>query len=269
MVSDTLLNDPGLQSVASDLRGAYSNAPIAPVRETAGIDGAEAAYAVQEINTAFWTEQGRRISGRKIGLTSPAVQAQLGVDQPDFGALFADMEISEAEEIRQDRVQQPKIEAEIAFVLERDLDLEQPSLADVISATAYALPAFEIVSSRIRDWDIRFVDTVADNASAGVFVLGGHPRKLDTLDLYSCRMETRCGETVVSTGEGRACLGNPLNAARWLAATLARMGTPLKAGDVILSGALGPMAPVAVGDHFVATIEGLGEVHARFASDIK
>ncbi|MBH5323479.1 2-keto-4-pentenoate hydratase [Aurantiacibacter sediminis] len=255
------------QDIAARLRDAYSTGPIPPIRDEIG--NAEDAYAIQKINTQHWLDAGRRLVGRKIGLTSPAVQKQLGVDQPDFGALFADMEISEHEELAVGAVNQPKIEAEIAFVLGRDIGAEQPGLGEVIAAIDFALPAFEIVGSRIANWDIRFFDTVADNASSGYFVLGGQPRPLSALDLYNCKMELRRGHDgdPISTGEGRACLGNPLNAVRWLATVMAKFGAPLKAGDVVLSGALGPMVAIEPGDHLVARVEGLGEVSARFAAE--
>lgn len=258
-------SNANLHTIAQQVREAYTTAPIAPLRDR--ISSQDEAYRVQEINTQHWLGEGRRIAGRKIGLTASKVQAQLGVDQPDFGVLFADMEMSEADEIPLSAVMQPKIEAEVAFVLGKDIDQERPSLADIVRAIEFALPAFEIVGSRIADWNIRFVDTVADNASSGLYVLGGHPRRLDQLDLYNCKMEMLTAGGVASSGEGRACLGNPLNAARWLAAILLEMGTNLKAGDVVLSGALGPMVTVEAGQTYMARVEGLGEVSARFGKE--
>ncbi|MBN9428219.1 MAG: fumarylacetoacetate hydrolase family protein, partial [Burkholderiales bacterium] len=202
--------------------------------------------------------------GRKIGLTSLAVQRQLGVDSPDFGALFADMAVGDGEEIAWSRLMQPKAEAEIALVLERDLAHAKHTVADLISATAYALPAIEVVGSRIANWDIKLVDTVADNASSGLFVLGTRPVKLSKLDLAGCGMTLERRGEQVSVGAGSACLGNPLNAAIWLADTLARLGTPLRAGDVLMTGALGPMAVINPGEVFTARIEGLGSVSAVF-----
>ncbi|MBL8268377.1 2-keto-4-pentenoate hydratase, partial [Steroidobacter sp.] len=210
---------------------------------------------------------GRRIVGAKIGLTSQAVQKQLGVDQPDFGMLFDDMEFGDDAPIPISRLIQPKVEAEIAFVLEKDLDSERPTLAQVTTAIAYALPAIEIVDSRVRDWKISLFDTIADNASSGLYVLGGTPRKIDAIDLKLCgvRLENR-GEPV-STGCGAACLGNPLNAVVWLAGTMARLGQPLRAGTTILSGALGPMVPVKAGEVYEARISGLGRVAAAFTQE--
>lgn len=240
---------------------------IAPLRERLAQTGtdADAAYAVQEVNTKAWLAEGRRLVGRKIGLTSLAVQAQLGVDQPDFGMLFADMAVGDGEPVALGRLIQPKVEAEIALVIGRDLTHERHTYADLIGATDYALPAIEIVDSRIANWNIRFMDTVADNASSGLFVLGTRPVKLSDFDITECAMEMRRGDEIVSRGNGRACLGSPLNAAVWLADVMVRCGRPLRAGDIILTGALGPMVAVKPGDRFDVCIEGLGKVSALFA----
>lgn len=256
-----------IEGVASRLRGAAASGnPIAPVRDELAAGGVQAAYAVQNVNTGHALAQGRRLVGRKIGLTSKSVQRQLGVDSPDFGMLFADMALGDGEEVALGKVMQPRVEAEVAFVLARDLAHEQVTLTDVISAVAYALPAIEIVGSRIAKWDIKLVDTVADNASAGLFVLGAEPRKLDGLDLRMCGMVMQNRGEAVSVGAGAACLGHPLNAALWLARTMVEVGRPLEAGDVIMSGALGPMVAVAPGDVVDARINGLGSVRAAFAA---
>ncbi|WP_028311800.1 2-keto-4-pentenoate hydratase [Derxia gummosa] len=249
---------------------AATGTPIAPLRERVAAADLDLAYAIQAVNTRARLAAGRRVVGYKIGLTSRAVQAQLGVDQPDFGVLFDDMPVGDDAPLARATLLQPKVEAEIALVLGRDLGFERHSYADLISATAYALPAIEIVDSRIADWNIRLFDTVADNASSGRFVLGARPVPLDRLDLAACAMEmTRArgddgAPEPVSRGGGRACLGNPLNAAVWLADTMVARGHPLRAGDVLLTGALGPMVAVAAGDRFSARIDGLGEVRARF-----
>jgi 2-keto-4-pentenoate hydratase len=195
-----------------------------------------------------------------------AVQKQLGVDQPDFGMLFADMCLCDGEEVAPGRVLQPKVEAEIALVLERSLPHEQNTVADILRATGYALPAIEIVGSRIANWDIRLSDTIADNASSGLFVLGSRPVKLSEFDILGCGMVMEKRGEQVSVGAGAACLGNPLRAAVWLADTMARLGSPLQAGDIVLTGALGPMAVARPGDVFEASIEGLGSVRAAFSA---
>ena len=223
------------------------------------------AYAVQQVNIARHLAAGRRVVGRKIGLTSLAVQKQLGVDRPDFGTLLDDMAIVDGEPIDTTRLLQPKAEAEIALVLGSALTKARHTVADLIGATAYALAAIEVVDSRIADWNIRFVDTVADNASSGLFVLGTQPVSLSKLDLAGVSMRMTRGEETVSQGSGAACLGNPLNAARWLADALVELGTPLQAGDIVLTGALGPMVNAGPGQTFVAEIAGLGSVTAVFA----
>ncbi len=254
-----------IHSLAARLREAEQRRqPVAPVRGEIAPDDTELAYAVQQANVEARLARGERIVGRKIGLTSLAVQRQLGVDRPDFGALFASMAYGDGETIPLGRLIQPKVEAEIALVLERDLVHEKHSFADILSATAYALAAIEVVDSRIRDWDIRFVDTVADNASSALFVLGSRPVRLDQLDLAGCRMTMQQDGEQVSQGVGAACLGNPLNAAMWLADTMVKLGTPLRAGDVVLTGALGPMVAVTGPGSFTAQIDGLGSVRAVF-----
>jgi 2-keto-4-pentenoate hydratase len=248
---------------------ARTGAWIAPLREQYPDIDAQSAYSIQRINTDRRVAAGARVVGRKIGLTARAVQLQLGVDQPDFGTLFDDMGYGDSDPVPVSVLQQPKIEAEIAFVLERDLAMERPTQADVLHAVAYALPALEIVGSRIDKWNIKFVDTVADNASSAAYVLGTTPRKLDAFDMRLCGMSlSRRGEPV-STGAGAACLGHPLNAVTWLARTLAALGTPLRAGDLVLSGALGPMVSVQPGDIFDARINGLGSVCAVFETEVK
>lgn len=243
---------------AERLRAAYRQGAVAPLRDALSPTDADGAYAVQAINTAFWEGAGRRIVGRKIGLTAKAVQTQLGVDQPDFGVLFDDMQIAEGGTLSAEKVLQPKAEAEVALILGRDLPALDSTVQDVFAATEYAVAAVEIVDSRIRDWKITFADTVADNGSSAFFVLGEHRRKLDGLDLYTCGMVLEINGAATSLGVGAACLGHPLNAAAWLARTLAALGTPLRAGDVLLTGALGPMVAVQPGDRVEAKIGGLG-----------
>lgn len=255
-----------IQTLADRLRRAEaSRQTIAPVRGEIALDDTATAYAVQQRNVDARVANGERIVGRKIGLTSLAVQKQLGVDQPDFGALFASMAYGDAQPMPLASLIQPKVEAEIALVLERDLTHEKHTFADILRASAYAVAAVEVVDSRIEQWNIRFVDTVADNASSALFVLGSRPVKLSDVDLSACAMTLSRDGEVLSRGNGAACLGNPLNAAVWLADRMAQLGTPLRAGDIVLTGALGPMVPVTQAGTFDTEIEGLGSVRAVFA----
>ncbi|KAK3604982.1 hypothetical protein CHS0354_000647 [Potamilus streckersoni] len=220
----------------------------------------ENAYAIQNINTKKWLKEGRILSGRKIGLTSAAVQNQLGVNQPDFGMLFQDMAFGPEQVIPTERLLQPKVETEIALVLGKDLVKVRHSMSDIISATEYCLLSLEIVDSRIKDWKISIYDTIADNASSGLYVLNSKPVLLNAFDIQSCGMVMEKRGEVVSSGAGFACLGNPLNAAVWLADKMVEMDMPLKTGDVVLTGALGPMVSVQPGDVVTAKINGLGEI---------
>ncbi|MDX3434374.1 fumarylacetoacetate hydrolase family protein [Streptomyces sp. ME01-18a] len=242
-----------------------SGCPCAPVRDLIGEDDIDAAYAVQAAIMRGRLADGRRVIGHKIGLTSAVVQRQFGVFEPDFGVLLDDMEYADGESIPLDRFIQPRVEAEVAFVLGRDL--VGGTVADVLRAVDFILPAIEIVDSRIADWDIRIADTVADNASGGAFVLGTTPQRVENLDLVSLGMALECRGELLSVGVGAACLGSPVNALAWLARELGRRGTPPRAGDVILSGALGPMISVAGPGTYTARLDRLGEVRAVFASE--
>lgn len=257
-----------IAGVARILREASAQRrPCSPVRDVLAPGDIAGAYGVQEANTRARLAEGHRLVGRKIGLTAKSVQAALGIDQPDYGMLFADMEVPDREEIPAARLLQPRVEGEIAFVLGRDLKQEQPSLGEIIRAVDFALPAIEIVDSRIAGWDIKIVDTIADNASSGLYVLGGTPRSLDGLDLQMCGMTLEKDGEAVSFGTGMACLGHPLQAVRWLAATMVRAGRPLQAGDVVLSGALGPMTAVSPGSNVEMRISGIGSAIVSFARE--
>lgn len=242
--------------------------PCPPVRDLIG-DDADAAYAVQRAGIAARIAAGATVVGRKVGLTSAAVQAQIGVDRPDFGVLLDDMGFADGASVSTHGLLQPKIEAEVAFVLGADLAEGDLDDAQIRAAVAQVLPALEIVDSRIAGWDITFADTVADNGSSALFVLGTSTATLDDVEPVDVEMSMTRGGEVVSTGSGAACLGDPLNALAWLARTARDFGEPLRAGQVILSGALGPMVPVTAGDTFEAQISGLGSVSVSFTSDAR
>jgi 2-keto-4-pentenoate hydratase len=245
----------------------FSGVSCAPIRDLIGSDDVAAAYLVQEHLNAARAVNGAVVVGRKIGATSEAVQTQLGVDQPDFGVLFDDMAFGPGDVIPMSRLIQPKAEAEVAFVLAVDLAEGPLDDAQVRGAVAYAVAALEIVDSRIAGWDISFNDTVADNASSGLYVLGNQRKTLDEVEPAEVTMSMSIDGVEVSTGTGAACLGDPLKAVAWLAHQARTFGEPLRAGQVVLSGALGPMHAVEAGSEVLAEISGLGTVTARFSEE--
>jgi 2-keto-4-pentenoate hydratase len=254
------------QSTAAErlLRAGRDRVPTAPVRDLLGEHDIDAAYAVQaEVLRRKLAEPGRRVVGRKIGLTSPAVQQQFGVFQPDFGVLTDDMAFADREDVPIGRFLQPRVEAEVAFVLRSGIPAGA-TVADVLRATEFLLPALEIVDSRISGWDISIADTIADNASSGAFVLGTTPVRLLGRDLGGLGMVLESGGEPMSTGAGAACLGSPAVAVAWLAREVARRGHPLAAGEVVLAGAWGPMVPVTGPGTYVARFEEIGDVRVNF-----
>ncbi len=255
------------ERIARAIRLAYDTGPIPSFRQILRAGDAVGAYGVQQINTTFWQGRGRNIVGRKIGLTAAAVQAQLGVDQPDYGVLFDDMRISNRGDLDPARLLQAKVEAEIAFVLAHDLDNDQVTEDDVAAATGHVVAALEIVDSRIADWKITFADTVADNGSSAFFVLGDVQHPLDREILTSCKMVLTVNGELKSHGEGAACLGSPLTAATWLARRLAANHTALRAGDIVLTGALGPMVTLQSDDEVKAEISDIGSVQFRYGGN--
>jgi 2-keto-4-pentenoate hydratase len=244
--------------------------PCPAVRDLIGTDDLPAAYAVQQGLVQRRRARGATVVGRKIGATSKAVQDQLGVDQPDFGYLLSDMDVSGQHPISMRTLLQPRVEAEVAFRMAADVDPadeREITLDAVRAAVEVALPALEIVDSRIGGWDITFTDTVADNASSGLYVVGSEGRPLtgsSALEPVDVEMELRIDGEVRSSGNGAACLGDPLEALRWLAVQCHRFGDPLRAGQVVLSGALGPFVPFAAGDEVVASISGFEPLTATF-----
>ncbi len=239
--------------------------PIAPLREQVPEITIADAYRIQERFVARRVAAGETIIGKKIGATSKPVQEFLGVYQPDFGMLLSGMVYEEGDTIPLDTLIQPKAEAELAFVLKADLKGPGITAMDVIRATDYVLPCFEIVDSRISAWNIKIQDTVADNASCGVYVLGktkGDPRQLD-ITLAGMVLEKN-GE-LFSTGCGAAVQGSPANAVAWLANTLGELGIPFKAGEIILSGSQSALVPVVDGDELVCTVGGLGSCRVKFS----
>ncbi len=225
----------------------------------------EDAYRIQLRMVERRVQAGETIVGKKIGVTSKPVQDLLGVYQPDFGQLTSGMVYAEGDTIDLGKLIQPKAEAELAFVLKHDLTGPGITAMDVVRATDYVTPCFEIVDSRITDWKIKIQDTVADNASCGVYVLSktrGDPRKID-IALAGMVLEKN-GE-LFSTGVGAAVQGSPANAVAWLANTLGSLGIPFKAGEVILSGSQSALVPVTDGDELVCTVGGLGSCRVKFA----
>ncbi|MDA9873824.1 fumarylacetoacetate hydrolase family protein [Saprospiraceae bacterium] len=250
---------------AAKLRQAQATkTPISPLRDDIGEHNEELAYAIQQVNTNHKLVDGARIVGKKIGLTSIKVQEQFGISTPDFGILFDDMEVLNGLSLPISEVMQPKIEGELAFVLGGSLDNDKLTIVDIINSIDYVLPSLEIVGSRIENWNISIADTVADNASASHYVLGHRPKMLDNIDIVNCKMNMTINGELKSSGSGKDCLGSPLNAVLWLARKMQAVGQPLQAGELILSGSLGPMVVVNAGDHVEAEFEGLGSVSISF-----
>ena len=237
---------------------------LAPLTERHPDITIEDAYHIQQRMLARRLAAGETVIGKKIGVTSKAVMTMLGVHQPDFGWLTDGMVFNEGESIPMETLIQPKAEGEIAFVLKSDLQGPGVTAADVLRATEGVMACFEIVDSRIRDWKIRIQDTVADNASCGVFVLGDRMVDPREVDLATCGMVLEKNGEIVVTGAGAATLAHPVNAVVWLVNMLGTLGIGLKAGEVVLSGALGAMVPVSAGDNLRVSIGGIGGCSVRF-----
>jgi len=226
--------------------------PIGPLSEGYAHFCDEDAYTVQFLNAERLIKKGSRLVGYKVGLTSREVQNHFQVFQPDFGHLFSSMVVSENDGIDLDSLIQPKIEAELAFVMKADLAGPELTLVDTLRAVDVVMPALEIVDSRIRNWEIKAVDTIADNGSSARFVLGGRQCPIDKIDLPMVGMALSVNGEVRVTGAGAAVLGNPLNAITFLANELGRLGKGLFAGQIVLSGAMGAMLTVEPGASYLA-----------------
>ncbi len=238
---------------------------VAPISERFPGFSIDEAYRASKRILDLRLADGERVIGKKIGVTSQAVQKMLDVHQPDFGFLTDAMKFESGATIPVGSLIQPRAEGEIAFILDRELAGPGVTEADVVAATRYVVPCFEIVDSRIRDWKIRIADTVADNASSGVFVLGRDAVDPRSLDLPRCRITVTKNGAPLSEGVGAAALGSPVYCVAWLANTLARFGIPLRSGEVILSGSLVPLEPVRAGDRFSLSIDGIGGATVSFA----
>jgi len=238
--------------------------PIVPITDREPDITLADAYRIQLRMIDHRLAAGETVIGKKIGVTSKAVQQMLNVYQPDFGQLLSGMVYSEGEPIPVNMLIAPRAEAEVAFMLKYDLNGPGVTAADVLRATDYVLPCFEIVDSRIQDWRIKIQDTIADNASCGVLLLGGTPRSLRGLDLSVAGMVVEKNGDIVSTAAGAAVQGSPVNAVVWLANTLGAHDIPLKAGEVILSGSQSPLMPAVAGDTFTCSVGGLGGCSVRF-----
>ena len=239
----------------------------APVRDLIGLEDIEAAYAVQSLNTAQWQAEGRHLIGRKIGATSQAIQEMMGVDYPDFGMRFMDMQIENGATVPVSNLHQPFVEAEMAVVLKYDLNKPETTLDDITEAIDYVLPAIEIIGSRVEGWDLKMPDTIADNASSSHFVIGSTPVGVEDVDLFGAATTTYKNSEIVSQGTAELCLGSPLFSLIWLATEARRQGKPLKAGELILTGAMGPIVPVEALDEIYVQIDGLEDLIVCFGAD--
>jgi len=255
-----------LDKIARSLAEAYdSKVAVAPPIETNPDLTIDEAYAIQLIQIEAWKSDGAVIQGYKVGLTSKAMQNQMGVNQPDFGHLTDRMFHLERVPIDTSAFLQPKVEPEIAFVLGRELAGPGVNVAQAIRAVDFVLPSLELIDSRIRDWKIGIIDTISDNASSAGVILGSKPTRLTDIDLTQVGCNLTMDSELVATGAGSAVLGSPLNALVWLANTLGSRGISFKPGDVILPGSITAARAVTSGSVAEAHFSGLGSVTAVFA----
>ena len=260
------MEEESIAKAAETLLGAYaSRLPVAPLTAVHPVLSAADAYAVQLAQVATWTANGAVVKGHKVGLTSAAMQRQLGVDQPDFGHLLDTMFLPEGTTADYGRLLQPKAEPEIAFVLDRPLRGPGVTVAEARAAVDFVLPALEIIDSRIADWKITLPDTIADNASSGAVVLGSRPVRPDSVDLALTGCLLYRNGRIEGTGAGGAVLGSPVNALVWLANTLAPLGVTLEAGHVVLPGSVCAAIPFGPGDTVSAAFDRMGSVSITFS----
>lgn len=238
--------------------------PIAPFTSSTEEISVDDAYNIQLYQIRQKVEKGAVIVGKKIGLTSKAMQEMLNVNEPDYGHLLNDMMYGDGDTITLNKFIQPRIEFEIAFVLKKDIAGPGVTMNDVIEATDYVIPALEIIDSRIKDWQIKFEDTVADNGSSAGAIMGSSTAKLDNLDLSKVKMTVFRNDEYLDSATGSAVMGHPAEAVAWLANALGSYGISLHAGEVILSGALSKAIPIEDGDTFTAEFEHIGAVTATF-----
>ena len=259
------LSEKQINDLVNQLHQAWENASqIPPITDSVPKITVEEAYQIQLKLMAKRIAEGEAVVGKKIGITAKVVMKMLGVDQPDFGHLMSGMEFQESQSLPFNKFCQPKGEGEIAFLLKKDLTGPGITRDQIIEATECVMPAFEIVDSRIQDWNIKIQDTIADNASAGAFVIGSSRTSLKGLDLATCGMVLKKNGVIIGTGNGAATLDHPLNAVGWLANTLGSLGMSLKAGEIILSGSLSVMFPIQSGDSLEMEIAGAGKTMCHF-----
>jgi 2-keto-4-pentenoate hydratase len=259
--------DEIVQAADALSRAQQTRTPIAPLTATYGAISVDDAYQIQMANIAKSVAQGAKIKGHKVGLSARAMQRMLGVDEPDYGHLLDSLFAFENSELPLDRLLQPRVEIEVAFVLKARLEGPGVTVADVIRATDFILPAVEIVDSRIADWKITLADTVADNASSGMVVLGGSPSRLNDVDIRLIGACLQCNGRVREVGASGAVLGNPVVAVAWLANKVAAYGVALEPGHVIMPGSCTRMIPIGPGDSVRAEFDRLGHVTVSFCSD--
>ncbi len=262
-----MIDDNVIKELGDELFDALqSGTSLAPLTERYTDITLEQAYQISLQFLRRREAAGQKLIGKKIGVTSKAVQDMLNVHQPDFGFLTDAMEVPDGSSVsmREHRLVQPRAEGEIAFILSADLNGPGVTASDIMAATQYVVPCFEIVDSRIRDWKIAIEDTVADNASCGVFALSGDRVAPRSVDLARVELTMIKNGEPAGSGLGSAVQGHPCEAVAWLANTLGKLGIPFRKGEIILSGALAPLVPVVAGDRIEMTITGLGSASLTF-----